>query len=113
MSNVAENNSHGANPEFVATLIIGASILLTVIGQAAWLGAKIEQLEAGLAAKIERMGARSGERFESAYTTLGAQLESLLAGHVQIRERLAALEPCSRVAVSPIATNQESADSAF
>ena len=102
MSNAAENNSHGASPEFVATLIMGVSILLTVIGQAAWLGAK-----------IERMGARSGERFESACTTLGAQLESLHAGQVQIREKLAALEACSEVAVSPTVTNQESRDSAF
>lgn len=107
VSNATESKSHGASPEFVATLIMGVSILLTVIGQAAWLGAKIERLDAGLAAKIERMGTRSGERFESTHTTMGARLESLHAGQVEIRERLAALEARSEVAVSPNASNEE------
>lgn len=92
---------------------MGVTILLTVIGQAAWLGAKIERLDARLAAKIERMGTRPGKPFEGTHTTQGAQLKSLHAGQVDIRERLATLEARSEVAVSPTASNEEQTDSPF
>ena len=70
MSNATPSKSRRASPELVAVLSLGVTILLAVLGQAAWLDGKIERVDA----------------------RLGAQIESLHAGQAAIRERLAALE---------------------
>ena len=91
MSNAIESKSRRASPELVAVLSLGVTILLAVLGQAAWLDGKIERADA----------------------RLGAQIESLHAGQTAIRERLAALEARSSVAGAPVEGNRESTDSAF
>ena len=70
MSNATESKSRRASPELVAVLSLGVTILVAVLGQAAWLDGKIERVDA----------------------RLGAQIESLHAGQAAIRERIAALE---------------------
>ena len=70
MSKATERRLHRPNPERVAMLSLGVTILLAVLGQAVWLDGK-----------MERMAAR-----------LSAQIESLQAGQAAIRERLAALD---------------------
>ena len=70
MSNATESKSRRASPELVAVLSLGVTILLAVLGQAAWLDGKIERVDA----------------------RLGTQIDSLHAGQTAIRERLAALE---------------------
>ena len=70
MNNAAELRTRRASPELVAVVSLGLTILLTVLGQAAWLDGKIERVDA----------------------KLGAQIESLQTGQAAIRERLAALE---------------------
>ena len=80
MSKDKESWLQRSNPELVAMLSLGVTILLAVLGQAVWLDGKIESLQTGQAA---------------------------------IRERLAALEASSRVAVSPAAGNAEPTNSAL
>ena len=82
VSKATASKLHRASPELVAVLSLGVTILLAVLGQAAWLDGKIERGDARLAAQIERVDAK-----------LAAQIESLHAGQTAIRERLAALEP--------------------
>lgn len=76
MNNAAEFRTRRASPELVAVVSLGLTILLTVLGQAAWLDGKIERVDA----------------------KLGAQIESLQTGQAAIRERLAALETQAGVA---------------
>lgn len=70
MNDAAELRTRRASPELVAVVSLGLTILLTVLGQAAWLDGKIERVD----------------------VKLGAQIESLQTGQAAIRERLAALE---------------------
>ena len=70
MNDAAELRTRRASPELVAVVSLGLTILLTVLGQAAWLDGKIERADA----------------------KLGTQIESLQTGQAAIRERLAALE---------------------
>lgn len=86
-----ESKSRRASPELVAVLSLGVTILLAVLGQAAWLDGKIERVDA----------------------RLGAQIDSLHTGQAAIRERLAALEARVGVAVTPVTSSEESSDSAF
>ena len=102
MNNAIDSKSRRASPELVAVLSLGVTILLAVLGQAAWLDGRIERADASLGAQIERGDA-----------SLGAQIESLHAGQAAIRERLAALEARSSVAGTPAAGNEEPPDSAF
>lgn len=76
MNDAAEPGTRRASPELVAVVGLGLTILLTVLGQAAWLDGKIERVDA----------------------KLGAQIESLQTGQAAIRERLAALEAQAGVA---------------
>ena len=136
MSDAAQRKTRRASPEFIAIVGLGLTILLAVLGQAAWLDGKIERLDARLTeqiesldarltGKIERLDARLTEQIESLDARLtekidsvearltekiesvdirlsaqidgvdakrGANFESLLAGQIEIRERLAALE---------------------
>ena len=91
VSNAIESKSRRASPELVAVLSLGVTILLAVLGQAAWLDGKIERADA----------------------RLGAQIEGLHAGQTAIRERLAALEARASVAGSTASGNDEPPDSAF
>ena len=91
MNSTTESKSRRASPELVAVLSLGVTILLAVLGQAAWLDGKIERANA----------------------SLGAQIESLHAGQAAIRDRLAALEARSSMAGAPAAGNEELPDSAF
>ena len=78
-----------ASPELVAVVSVGVTILLAVLGQAAWLDGKIERVDA----------------------RLGAQIKSLQAGQAAIRERLAALEVQAGMANAPAAGSPTPADS--
>jgi len=105
MSRDVDRKSRRASPELVAVFSLGVTILLAVLGQAAWLDGKIERVDA----------------------RLGAQIESLHAGQAAIRERLAAiearvgalearvgaLEARLGVAGTPTASNEQTPDSAF
>lgn len=92
MSDTAQRKSHRASPEFVAIFSLGVTILLAVVGQAAWLDGKIERLDARLTAKIESLDVTLTAQIEGVDAKRGANFESLLAGQIEIRERLAALE---------------------
>ena len=81
MKDAAEPRMRRASPELVAVVSLGVTILLAVLGQAAWLDGKIERVDAKLGAQIERVEA-----------DLGVRIESLQTGQAAIRERLAALE---------------------
>lgn len=98
MSNAKESWLQKASPELVAVLSLGVTILLAVLGQTAWLDGRIDRVDA----KIDRVDAK-----------LSAQIEGLQQGQTAIRERLAALEARSGVALSPIAGNKESPGSAL
>ena len=91
MSKGTESKSRRASPELVAVLSLGVTILLAVLGQAAWLDGKIDRVDA----------------------QLSTQIDGLHAGQAAIRERLAALEARVGVAGKPVAVNEESSDSAF
>ena len=103
MSDAAQRKTRRASPEFIAIVGLGLTILLAVLGQAAWLDGKIERLDARLTEQIDSVEARLTEKIESVDIRLSAQIdgvdakrganfESLLAGQIEIRERLAALE---------------------
>ena len=114
MSDAAQRKTRRASPEFIAIVGLGLTILLAVLGQAAWLDGKIERLDARLTEQIESLDVRLTEKIESVEARLtekiesvdirlsaqidgvdakrGANFESLLAGQIEIRERLAALE---------------------
>ena len=113
MSNAIERKMRRASPELVAVLSVGVTILLAVLGQAAWLDGKIERVDARLSAKIEGVDARLSAKIEGVDVRLSAQIESLHAGQAAIRERLAALEARVGVAVTPTLGTEESADSAL
>lgn len=91
MSTDIESKSRRASPELVAVLSLGVTILLAVLGQAAWLDGKIERVDA----------------------RLSAQIDGLHTGQAAIRERLAALEARVGVAGTPVEVNEEPSDSAF
>lgn len=80
-----EGRARRASPELVAVIALGVTILLTVLGQAAWLDGKIERVD----------------------TKLTAQIENLQMGQAAIRERLAALEAHSASANNPIRAQGE------
>lgn len=91
-----------ASPELVAVVSLGVTILLAVLGQAAWLDGKIERVDARLGAQIERVEAE-----------LGGRIESLQTGQAAIRERLAALEVGVGMADTPTADSPAPADSPY
>ena len=100
MSKAAESRTRRASPELVAVVSLGMTILLAVLGQAAWLDGKIERVDAKLAAQIEQVDAK-----------LGAQIENLQMGQAAIRERLAALEAQAGRANASAAGNPAPVDS--
>ena len=67
--------------ELMAMVAVGVIVLLSTFGQAAWLGCKIERLDAKLRGEIERLENR-----------LDLKINSLQHGQVEIRERLAGVE---------------------
>lgn len=76
-----EGLARRASPELVAVIALGVTILLTVLGQAAWLDGKIERVDAKLSEQIGGVDAK-----------LTAQIENLQMGQAAIRDRLAALD---------------------
>lgn len=101
MNDAAERRTRRASAELVAVVSLGMTILLTVLGQAAWLDGKIERVDAKLGAQIEKVEAE-----------LGGRIESLQTGQAAIRERLAALEASVGMANPPAAGSPAPADSA-
>ena len=93
MSGKPENAVRRASPELVAVITLGVTILLAVLGQAAWLDGKIERVDTRLSEQIEGVDAK-----------LTAQIENLQLGQAAIRERLASLEAHSASASSPVGT---------
>ena len=87
--------------EFWAIVSVG----LVVLGQAAWLDAKIEQGDARLEHKIEQSDARLEHKIEQGDARLEHKIETLQLGQAAIRERLAALEAISARALRPQAVN--------
>ncbi|MDE0681186.1 MAG: hypothetical protein OXI11_13430 [Gammaproteobacteria bacterium] len=81
MSKKPEDAVRRASAELVAVITLGVTILLAVLGQAAWLDGKIERIDAKLSEQIDGVDVR-----------LTAQIENLQIGQSAIRERLAALE---------------------
>ena len=96
MSRKVEAPVRRASPELVAVIALGVTILLTVLGQAAWLDGKIERVDAKLSEQIGGVDAK-----------LTAQIENLQMGQAAIRERLAALEAHSASANKPIRAQGE------
>ena len=122
MNNAAGSRMRRASPELVAVVSLGMTILLTVLGQAAWLdgkiervdarlAAQIEQVDAKLAAQIEQVDAKLGGHIERVEVRLGAQIENLQTGQAAIRERLAALEAGVGLAYAPAGSSPAPADS--
>lgn len=122
MSDAAQRKLHRASPELVAIVSLGLTILLAVLGQAAWLDGKIERLDARLSGKIETLDTRlTGkietldirltERIDSVDAKHGTNFESLRAGQIEIRERLAALEAWAGLAGSVDAGGASRVDS--
>ena len=81
VSKKPEDAVRRASAELVAVITLGVTILLAVLGQAAWLDGKIERIDAKLSEQIDGVDVR-----------LTAQIENLQIGQSAIRERLAALE---------------------
>ena len=50
--------------ELMAMVAVGVIVLLSTFGQAAWLGCKIERLDAKLSGEIERFGTDLGGKIE-------------------------------------------------
>lgn len=113
MSGKPANTVRRASPELVAVIALGVTILLAVLGQAAWLDEKIERVDTRLSTqidgvdtrlseKIDRVDAKLSEKIDRVDAQLTAQIENLQLGQAAIRERLAALEAHSASANSPV-----------
>ena len=118
VSSDTESKSRRASAELVAVLSLGVTILLAVLGQAAWLDGKIERGDARLASQIQGVDAKLSAQIESTDARLGAQIEGLHEGQAAIRERLAALEAWigtvearTGVAGAPASGNEQTPDS--
>lgn len=101
MSNAIKGKSRRASPELVAILSLGVTTLLVVLGQAAWLGNKIERMGAHLGTKIEAMDIRPSPQIESPH-----------AGQNEIRERVETREALPTLAGTPVEDNEQPPDSA-
>ncbi len=90
-----QSASRRPNPEFWAIIAVGVAVL----GQAVWLDAKIERVDARLEVRIEGSEARLETKIQDSETRLEARIQrleikigSLQEGQAAIRERLAVVE---------------------
>ena len=76
----------------VAIVAVGVIAILSILGQTAWLGCKIDRLGTNLDGKIDRLGTNLGGKIDRLEHRLGLKLDSLQRGQIEIRERLAGVE---------------------
>ena len=91
--------------ELIAIVAVGVTVLLAVLGQAAWLDGKIERVDARLSGKIERLDAKLSNEIKRMEDNLNGRISNLQQGQAAIGERLAAVE--GRVAEVPILNRQQ------
>lgn len=102
--------------ELIAIVAVGVTVLLAVLGQAAWLDGKIERLDSRLSGKVERLDTKLSDEIKALDTKLSGEVKRvednldgrisvLQQGQAAIRERLAAVE--GRIAEMPMLNRQQ------
>ena len=77
MSDATAMLSRKPSAELIAIVVVGVTVLLAVLGQAAWLDGKIERLDGRLSERVERLDTKLSEEIKALETKLSQEIKAL------------------------------------